>query len=77
VMARKIKIKLPELALFGATRGMLGAGLGMLATSGLSSKTRKSIGLPLFLVGAVSTIPFALHFFKRRKTSLDELKSGV
>jgi hypothetical protein len=76
-MFRRIKITLPELLLLAATRGMLGAGLGMLATAGLSARTRKSIGLPLFLIGAVSTIPFAVHIFKRRQTSLEELKSRV
>ena len=75
-MPRPINIDIPELALFAVTRGMLGAGLGLLATSALSARTRKSIGLPLFLVGALTTIPFALHFFKRRKTALEELKSG-
>ena len=75
-MPRRVNISLPELVLLAATRGMLGAGLGLLLTSGLSSRTRRSIGLPLFLEGAMSTIPFALHIFKRRQTSLDELKSG-
>ena len=75
-MPRRVNISLPELVLLAATRGMLGAGLGLLLTSGLSSRTRRSIGLPLFLAGAMSTIPFALHIFKRRQTSLDEIKSG-
>lgn len=70
-MSRKISISFPELALFGATRGMLGAGLGMLATRGLSRETRKSIGLPLFIAGAVSTIPFAIHFLKERRAELE------
>jgi len=67
---------MPELVLLAATRGMLGAGLGLLITSGLSARTRRSIGLPLFIIGAVSTIPFALDIFKLRQTSLEELKGG-
>ena len=75
-MPRRVNISLPELVLLAATRGLLGAGLGLLLTSGLSARTRRSIGLPLFLAGAMSTIPFASHIFKRRQPSLDEIKSG-
>jgi hypothetical protein len=69
-MSKKITTSIPELLMFGVTRGMIGAGIGMLAARGLSRRTRKFIGLPLLITGAVSTIPFALHFLGGERKEL-------
>ena len=62
---RKTVVTLPELGLIAATRGMLGAGLGLLFGDRLPESQRKAVGWTLFLVGAFSTIPLALEVFGR------------
>jgi hypothetical protein len=50
-------LTIPELALIAGTRGMLGAGLGLLITNRLSESQRKTAGIILTAVGALTTIP--------------------
>ena len=64
---KKISISLPELVLVAATRGAIGAGIGLLLANKLSAKQRKTIGLPLFIGGILSTIPIARHLFGKGK----------
>jgi disulfide bond formation protein DsbB len=66
-MNTKIMVTFPELALLAATRGMIGAGVGLLFANRLSRKSRRAVGLPLFIIGALSTIPIALHLFNREQ----------
>ena len=54
-------ISIPTLALIGSTRGMLGAGLGLLLANRLSDVQRRRIGGSLLAVGLLSTIPLAMH----------------
>jgi len=68
----KVSISYPELGLFAATRGMIGAGLGLLLANRLSRGKRKAIGVPLFVIGALSTIPFAVHLFKKEPPQMEE-----
>lgn len=67
----KLSVSLPELGLFGATRGMIGAGIGLLLANRMSKGKRKAVGLPLFIVGALSTIPIAMHIFHKDKPELE------
>ena len=53
------EIALPELGLIAGTRGLLGAGVGLLLADHISEKPRKAVGWTLLLVGALSTIPLA------------------
>ena len=53
----------PELGLIAATRGMLGAGIGLLLADRLTNQQRKAIGLTLVSVGVVTTFPILLHVF--------------
>jgi hypothetical protein len=64
---KQLTISLPEFVLTAATRGMIGAGIGLLLADKLSAKRRKAVGWPLFAVGALSTIPIALHLFGKGK----------
>jgi hypothetical protein len=64
---KKTELTLPELALIGGTRGLLGAGLALLLAGKLKEGQRKSIGWTLFLIGAMSTIPLALNVLSKRK----------
>lgn len=60
-----MKVTGPELALIASTRGMLGAGIGLLVAGRLSDGQRRTLGRTLLLVGAVTTIPLALEVFSR------------
>jgi len=62
----KTELKLPELALIGGTRGLLGAGIGLLVADKLGSR-RKPIGWTLAVIGVLSTIPLAYLVFSRRR----------
>jgi hypothetical protein len=63
---RTTTVTLPELALVAATRGMAGAGAGLLVADRIGAKKRKTMGWTLFLIGVLSTIPLALQVFGKR-----------
>jgi len=53
-------LTIPELILIAGTRVALGAGLGLLIGSRLSSDARNAAGWALTGVGALATIPIAI-----------------
>jgi hypothetical protein len=61
------ELRLPELALLAGTRGMLGAGVGLLLADKLRLDQRESIGWTLVAIGALTTIPLAMLVFSRRR----------
>jgi len=64
---KKAELTLPEIALIAGTRGMLGAGVGLLLADRLNKDQRKAIGWTLLIVGAVSTIPLAIDVLNKRQ----------
>jgi len=65
----KSKLKpmtIPELAIIAATRGAIGFGAGLLLADKFKQDKRKTLGWSLFLSGLASTIPIALHIFRKR-----------
>ena len=56
---RESTLTIPEIALIGATRGALGAGVALLLCDKLDRKERRAVGWTLFLVGIATTIPLA------------------
>ncbi|HZE62996.1 MAG TPA: hypothetical protein VE056_03915 [Pyrinomonadaceae bacterium] len=60
---RESTLTIPEIALIGATRGALGAGIALLLGDKLDRKERRAVGWTLFLVGIATTIPLALVVF--------------
>jgi uncharacterized membrane protein YfcA len=58
---REIRLTLPELALIAGTRGMLGAGVGLLLADRLPESQRKAVGWTLLLVGVLTTVPLAFE----------------
>jgi hypothetical protein len=60
-----MKVTLPELAAIAGTRGLLGAGIGLLAADRLSDDRRRIVGRVLVTIGAISTIPLAFRVFRR------------
>ena len=63
---RKALLPLPEIALIAGTRGLLGAGVGLLLAPKLSNEKRKAVGWTLLVGGALSTIPLAIDLFRNR-----------
>ena len=63
---RTTQLTLPEIALIAATRGMLGAGIGLLLAPKINEDQRKAAGWTLLLVGAVTTIPLVADVLGKR-----------
>lgn len=59
-------VTIPELALVAGTRGMLGAGIGLLVAPKLDDKQRRAVGLTLLAVGVATTIPLLMEIFHER-----------
>ncbi|HYQ99761.1 MAG TPA: hypothetical protein VET86_06940 [Casimicrobiaceae bacterium] len=66
-MDRTIDLSVPEIAFVAATRGMAGAGIGLLASSYLSLPARKATGWTLLAIGALTTVPIAVTIYARRR----------
>jgi hypothetical protein len=64
---KKAELALPELGLIAATRGMLGAGIGLLVASHLSEHKRRMVGRCLVAIGALTTIPLLLDVLSKRR----------
>ncbi len=62
-----IELPFPELGLLVGTRGLLGAGLGLLLADRVDAQQRRAIGWTLVAIGVVTTIPLALMVLNRRK----------
>ena len=65
---KNFTVTIPEIALVAATRGVAGAGVGLLVAGLLRPDTRRALGWTLFAIGALSTIPIAMTLFGRRET---------
>jgi len=63
---KKADLTIPEIALIGGTRGLLGAGIALLLSDFLSSGQRRAVGWTLFFVGAITTIPLAVDVLSKR-----------
>jgi hypothetical protein len=64
---KKAELTLPEIALIAGTRGMIGAGDGLLLADKLNDNQRKTIGWTLLIIGAISTIPLAIEVLSKRQ----------
>ena len=54
------------MALVAMTRGMAGAGIGLLLSDRVPSQARRAVGWTLLAVGAATTIPILLSFLGKR-----------
>ncbi len=64
---KKADLTLPEIALIAGTRGMIGAGAGLLLADKLNDDQRRAIGWTLLIIGAISTIPLAIDVLGKRQ----------
>ena len=62
-------VTLPEMAIVGMTRGMAGAGAGLLLAGRMAPEVRRAVGWTLLAVGAATTIPIVLSFLAKRDAS--------
>jgi hypothetical protein len=72
----RLAITFPELLLLAGTRALGGVGVGLLLAGRLTQRQQRNVGLALFAVGALSTIPLAgriLPRVRRRRVSASEL----
>jgi len=64
---RNVDIPLHELAFIAVTRGLLGAGVGLLLSDYLRPQSRKGVGWTLIALGAATTIPIAKSVFSHQR----------
>lgn len=62
---RNVDIPLHELAFVAATRGLLGAGVGLLLADHLTPEARKPVGWTLIAIGVLTTVPIAASVIAR------------
>ena len=68
---RTFDVSLPEVAFVAATRGMAGAGIGLLLADHLPRRIRRDAGWTLLAIGLLTTLPIAFTVFKRRHAAPD------
>lgn len=66
-LSRERQLNTTDIIFLAMTRGMLGAGIGLLAAGKLSDEQRRAVGRTLVLVGAVTTVPLAMRIFGRHQ----------
>ncbi|MEW6130079.1 MAG: hypothetical protein AB1757_23795 [Acidobacteriota bacterium] len=67
IAKKERNLTIPEIALIGGTRAALGAGVGLLLAGKLNDNPRRAVGMTLFLVGALSTIPIVRNVLAKSK----------
>ena len=65
-------LTVPEIAIIAATRGALGFGAGLLLADRFEGAKRKALGWSLFVLGLASTIPIALHVFRKKEGAVNQ-----
>ena len=65
------ELTLSEIALIGGTRGVLGAGLGLLLANRINEDQRRAVGWAMFLIGAISTIPLVMNVLYKKQSQSD------
>ena len=60
-------VTVPEIGIVAATRGMAGAGVGLLVSQYLRPETRRAVGWTLLAVGALTTIPIVMALLGKRE----------
>jgi hypothetical protein len=61
------RVTVPEIGLVAATRGIAGAGAGLLLAGFLRPDTRRTLGWTLLGIGALSTIPIVMALVAKRE----------
>ena len=67
---RDVNVSIPEVFFVALTRGMAGAGIGLLAADCIKPVARKPIGWTLLAIGALTTLPIAATLLGRARRPL-------
>lgn len=67
---RQVTVPLHELAFIAATRGIAGAGIGLLLSEYVPRPARRAIGWTLIGIGAATTVPIAVSVFRHDHEAL-------
>jgi hypothetical protein len=65
-------LTIPQIAIIAATRGALGFGAGLLLADKFRRAKRKALGWSLLLSGMASTIPIAMHVFRKKEAAINQ-----
>jgi uncharacterized membrane protein YfcA len=63
----KTELTLPQLFMVVGTRGMLGAGLGLLLADRLGDEQRRALGWTLAAIGVLTTAPLIKMVYDHRR----------
>ena len=69
---RQVSVPLHELAFIAATRGLAGAGLGLLLADKLDPPARRALGWTLLGIGAATTVPLAVSVLRHNQVILPD-----
>jgi hypothetical protein len=69
---RTYDVSIPELAFVAGTRGLAGAGVGLLLSGYIKPDTRKAVGWTLLAIGALTTVPIAATLIHRGQPRLTD-----
>jgi len=61
---KQVSIPMHELAFIAATRGLAGAGIGLLLADQLPASARRAVGWTLLGIGAATTLPLAVSVLR-------------
>jgi hypothetical protein len=65
-------LTVPQIALIAVTRGAIGFGAGLLLANKFNQSKRNTLGWSLFLSGLASTIPIAMHLFRKKEHTVNQ-----
>jgi len=70
---RQRLLSFPEILAFGATRGLIGLGLGLLLSDRIAHRRRRRVAFAMLGIGAASTIPLGMRMFRGTRTTIRDL----
>jgi hypothetical protein len=73
---KHLDLTLPRLIAIAVTRGLAGAGLGLLLADRIPHGRRRPIGAMLLGIGAVSTLPLILPIARKLRMRNGHMRAG-
>jgi len=74
---KHIDLTLPRLIAIAVTRGLAGAGLGLLLADRIPHGRRRPIGAMLLGIGAISTLPLVLPIARKLRMRNGHVRAGA
>lgn len=67
---KSFDLSIPEMMFIAGTRGLGGAGIGLLVGDHLTSQQRRAVGWTLLGIGLATTLPIAVGLISRTRPKL-------